>query len=96
MSDDSTTADSIPPEVKSWADLAKLVERFSYFSGRDWLYRGVSNKDHQLIPKIGRAETRASKVKQQLEYNSSDEASIIEMFKKQAMPVSTIATTLRD
>ena len=54
-------ADSIPKRISTWADLAPLVEFFSYFSGRDWLFRGGLHAGHGLIPKIGRPNARAIK-----------------------------------
>ena len=79
-------ADSIPTRISTWADLASLVEFFSYFSGRDWLFRGVVHAGHGLIPKIGRPNARAIKNGVRLVYSRDDEESIIAMFNQQAMP----------
>jgi hypothetical protein len=79
-------ADSFPTRISNWAHLAALVEFFSYFNGRDWLFRGVIDSEHGLIPKIGRPKARAIKNGARLLYSDDDEESIIAMFKQQAMP----------
>ncbi|MEK7876082.1 MAG: hypothetical protein AAB325_07855, partial [Pseudomonadota bacterium] len=57
------SAEVFPDRIASWADLAGLVEHFSYFNGHAWLFRGVPVATHGLIPKIGREKTRAKKEK---------------------------------
>jgi hypothetical protein len=51
-------AEDFSRKVGSWSDLATLIERFSYYNGHDWLFRGVTDVGHGLTPKIGREESR--------------------------------------
>lgn len=69
-------------EVSQWAHLAELIDHFSYFNGHAWLFRGATDAQYVLVPKIGRPISRSAKYS----YDADDEASIIAMFKQQAMP----------
>ena len=81
-------ADKFRTEVSTWAELAELVEHFSLFSGHAWLFRGVTDEKHGLVPKVGRPQTRAKKKikgrKVRVPYRLEDERAIFEMFKQQA------------
>jgi hypothetical protein len=82
-------ADEFPGRICSWRDLTDLVEHFSYFSAHDWLFRGITDLDHALIPKVGRPDTRAvkenpsTKVKNRVPYRLEDERAVFQMFKQQ-------------
>jgi hypothetical protein len=86
------TSDDFRDTVSSWSELAELVEHFSFFNGHDWLFRGVSDTAHGLIPKIGRKETRALKKdpnsgqRVRVPYRAEDERAVLTMFKQQAWP----------
>ena len=54
-------AEEFPTHVSSWSELAGLIEHFSYYNGHDWLFRGVTEATHGLVPKIGREKTRKLK-----------------------------------
>jgi hypothetical protein len=41
--------------VSSWHELSQLIEDHSH---GEWVFRGVSNVTHRLIPKIGRPQSR--------------------------------------
>ena len=85
-------ADGFPNEISSWTQLTELVEHFSFFSGHEWLFRGVTTATHPLVPKIGRKDTRARKVDQntgkrlevRIPYQLEDERAVFRMFKQQA------------
>ena len=76
--------------VSEWSELADLVEHFSYFSGHDWLFRGVTDAEHTLVPKIGRPKARASKLNDRthrrvrVPYRPNDERAVFSMFHQQA------------
>ena len=82
------SAEVFPDRIASWADLAGLVEHFSYFNGHAWLFRGVPVATHGLIPKIGREKTRAKKEKSSIwtrvPYRLEDERALFSMFIQQA------------
>ena len=83
-------ADEFPDWIESWADVATLIEHFSYFSAHAWLFRGVTNANHALVPKVGREHTRANKTdpttgrRTRVPYRLPDERAVFEMFKRQA------------
>ena len=83
-------AESFPVYVSSWSELSELIDHFSYFSGYDWLFRGVTDATYRLIPKIGREETRAmkhksgSKALERVPHRIEDERAVLTMFKQQA------------
>ena len=83
-------AEVFPDQIAGWNDLASLVEHFSYFSAHDWLFRGVTDATHELVPKIGRLKTRAVKedpvtrIKARVPYRREDELAVFQMFKQQA------------
>lgn len=75
--------------VRSWEDLASLVDHFSRWNGHDWLFRGVSDEGHDLVPKIGRPTTRAVKPLASgrpgpVPYTLQAEKSVFWMFRNQA------------
>lgn len=81
-------AEKFRTDIATWPQLAELVEHFSYFSGHTWLFRGVSDVQHGLVPKIGRPETRAKKIlrgkKVRVPYRLEDERAVFDMFKQQS------------
>lgn len=46
--------------VSSFEELASLVQKFR--KNGDWIFRGVSQSTYELVPKIGRPESRKAKV----------------------------------
>lgn len=81
----SGSSEAFATRIESWADLAKLVEHFSYFSAHDWLFRGVTEEGHGLVAKIGREKTRARKSGERVPYRLADEKALMAMFKSQAL-----------
>ena len=83
-------AEEFPDLIRSWRDLTDLVEHFSYFSAHDWLFRGITDAEHALVPKVGRPDTRAlkknpsTKAMNQVPYRLADERAVFQMFKQQA------------
>lgn len=82
-------ADDFPTKVESWADLANLIEHFSYFSAHDWLFRGVRSPLHMLRPRVGRDGVRAGRFDLRQgyagpRYSAGDEQAIFQSFKRQA------------
>jgi hypothetical protein len=77
-------ADEFPTLVSSWQDLASIVEHFSQFNGHDWLFRGVTDDAHKLIPKIGRPRAKKSRTPKTTPYTSTDEHAVLRLFMQQA------------
>ncbi len=42
-------------EITTWSELAELAEEYST---DEWIFRGVDNANHQLLPAIGRSGSR--------------------------------------
>ena len=84
------TADDFRDRVSSWSELSDLVEHFSFFNGHDWLFRGVTDASHGLVPKIGRKKTRGQKLAPdsdkpvRVPYRPEDERAVLTMFRQQA------------
>jgi len=70
--------------VSEWSHFANLVEHFSHHNGHDWLFRGVTEQWHSLVPKIGRPVTRKLKAEEHVPYRYEDELAVLAMFKQQA------------
>lgn len=83
-------AEDFPRKVASWSDLAALIEHFSYYNGHDWMFRGVTDVGHGLVPKIGREKTRklkdvpGSTERKRVPYRLEDERAVLDMFRQQA------------
>jgi FRG domain len=77
-------ADGYPTVLRSWGDLAKALEHFSKYNGRDWLFRGVTNASHGLVPKVGRQRTKQTKVPSVYGYDKEHEEAVLRLFKQQA------------
>jgi hypothetical protein len=70
--------------VDSWIELSRLIEERS---GEGWLYRGVTDANHRLIPKIGRPESRKDPASGAATPFSPDhERKMIEDFRRIARP----------
>lgn len=66
--------------IKGWPDLAKLVDSHKR---ENWLYRGMTRRDHGLTPKVGRGGARSM----DFEYDEKHERLLLEKFKRQARPM---------
>ncbi len=83
-------AEDFRDRVSKWSEIADLIEHFSYFNGHDWLFRGVTDTTHDLIPKVGRETARklkrqkGSKQRVRVPYRPKDERAVLTMFKQQA------------
>jgi len=82
----TSSADNFKNRITCWSDLADLIEHFSFYTGHDWLFRGVTDETHGLVPKIGRPETRAQQIKsrKRIPYRKKDEEAVLSMFAQQS------------
>ena len=71
-------------KLGNFPDLSRLV--FEHQRER-WIYRGVTQCDHRLIPKIGREDTRKDKRGRDLPYDEDQERLLLDEFKRQARPM---------
>lgn len=63
--------------LTGWNDLAALADRLKR---EDWLYRGVTQSDHELIPKIGRPDARKDNHGKSLPYSQEQERLLLREF----------------
>lgn len=70
-----------PPvrRITSWEDVSVLVEHFSHHRGISWLFRGVSDSRHDLVPLVGRTDWTARR------YSKKEELAVFAMFKNTAV-----------
>src|SRR5687767_14378975 len=77
--------------IRSWDDVSTLVDHFSHHRSIPWLFRGVSNVDHGLIPLVGRSGWRTAdplehaKPPRRIPYSQRDELAVFNMFKNTAV-----------
>lgn len=77
--------------IASWDDVSGLVEHFSSHRDASWLFRGVSNTTHELVPLVGRADWRKAdphehgRGRKRLPYSKKDELAVFSMFKNTAI-----------
>jgi hypothetical protein len=79
--------------IRSWEDLDRLLEYFSIQREHDWLFRGINDGRHELIPKIGRPDLREILSNRKdgtrpkhLPYNLKHELGLMKMFFNYARP----------
>ena len=68
----------------NWPDLARLVHEHAR---ENWIYRGVTQCDHELVPKIGRKDARKDEQGRDLPFDDLQERLLLEEFKRQARPM---------
>lgn len=70
--------------VGSWAELSSLIE--SHSEG-EWIFRGVTDCDHRLIPKIGRPGSRKDRVSgDSIAFSPEGETKMLEEFRRVGRP----------
>ena len=67
-----------------WPDLGRLVEEHKR---ENWIYRGVTQHDHRLIPTIGRKGARQDEGGGDLPHDASQERLLLDEFMRQARPM---------
>ena len=73
--------------VESWTKLADLIEKYGRDTSAAWLFRGVTNTDYTLRPRIGREGTRKDPTNgEALSYDQGEENRAIDMFTRMAKP----------
>jgi hypothetical protein len=72
--------------IEGWPHLVDLVDQHKR---ENWLYRGVTRRDHDLVPKIGRGGARATEFK----YDESHEKFLFDEFKRQVRPMLQLQPT---
>jgi len=70
--------------INSFEELTELVQRFR--KNGKWLFRGVSDCTHELIPKIGRQQSRKNRSGGSLDYDREAEKTLIRHFVRSATP----------
>lgn len=79
---------TIPVRIDRWAHVAALIEYFSFFNGKPWLFRGVTNLAHTLVPSVGRNQRKLKPLPgdpdRRIPYSLKDEMAVFTMFRQQA------------
>jgi len=87
MALDSKAAVILTTPVESWTKLADLIEKYGRDTSAAWLFRGVTNTDYTLRPRIGRENTRKDPTNGAvLPYDQGEENRAIDMFTRMAKP----------
>jgi hypothetical protein len=75
---------SITADVDSWSNFTELMKEHS---DGTWIFRGATNVEYELIPKIGRPEWRHEGFTGGVRaFRPEQEAELLRTFKKQARP----------
>ena len=69
--------------IKTWQDLASISEEFAT---KTWIFRGVEDESYELIPKIGRLDSRKNLDGSNAGYSSDAENHTVERFMREARP----------
>jgi hypothetical protein len=71
--------------IQSWTQLCQLVEEVEQCTDKFFLFRGVTDRNHRLIPKIGRRDARKDPQNgSSLPHSQDLETRALEMFKRTA------------
>lgn len=70
--------------ISSFEELTRYVQPFR--KNGKWIFRGVSDCAHKLIPKIGRPESRKDRSGNNLPYDANAEKTLIRHFIRSASP----------
>ena len=74
--------------IRSWRELAQIAEDFAT---RNWIFRGVEIESYQLVPKIGRPDTRKLLANgADAGYSLEAEKRSIERFRREVRPHLTL------
>lgn len=74
-------------EIASWAELNAIADDFKT---KNWIFRGVEVHTYELIPKIGRCDTRKNLQGTKIGYSADVAARAMERFKREARPLLPI------
>jgi hypothetical protein len=69
--------------ITSWQDISAIADEFKTES---WIFRGVEVSAYELIPKIGRCDTRKNWQGTKIGYSAEVEVRAMERFKREARP----------
>jgi hypothetical protein len=70
--------------ISKWTDLAAIVERYQ---AGGWVFRGVQDAAHQLIPAIGRPGSRKDLVGgEDLPFDRAEEEHMLARFQRETRP----------
>src|SRR5258708_33235639 len=71
--------------ISSWDELSHLIETHSQ---GDWIFRGVSDFTHRLIPKIGRLQSRKDPATGEVpKFSPEEERRIVEESRRVGRPL---------
>jgi len=75
-------------ELGSWRELAAIVDAqaAARLKGREWIFRGVGSKKHDLVPSIGRPDARKDPKGGKAAYSPREESEMLDEFKRRVRP----------
>ncbi|WP_077728182.1 FRG domain-containing protein [Methylocaldum sp. 14B] len=69
--------------IKCWHDLANLADEFKL---KNWIFRGVEDSTYELVPKVGRSDSRKNLDGSHAGYSAEAETLTIDRFQREARP----------
>lgn len=91
MTDTTSSWINIRDRVETWSELAGLVEKFR---ANHWIFRGVDDASHTLLPGIGRPGIRKDMdTGQNLPFEEKEESYMLTRFEREIRPHATARTS---
>lgn len=89
MTDTVSSWINIGEKISTWSELAGLVEKYR---ANTWIFRGVDDAKHQLIPKVGRPGARKNMdTGEDLPFDEGEELKMLARYKRELSPHITTA-----
>ena len=90
MTDTISSWINIRDRISTWSDLAGLVEKYR---ANRWIFRGVDDATHSLLPGIGRPGTRKDMdTGRDLPFDEAEEINMLARFQREVRPHATTDT----
>jgi hypothetical protein len=89
MTDTISSWINIRDTIKTWSDLAGLVEKYR---ANRWIFRGVHNASHALVPSVGRPGARKDLDSgRNLPFDEGEELGMLSRFQREVHPHTNTA-----
>lgn len=85
MTDTTSSWMNIGDTINRWSELAGLVEKYRT---NTWIFRGVQDSEHELLPSIGRAGARWDISRgDELPFDEAEEMKMLSRFQREVHPL---------